>query len=510
MCIENNLSADVLEKWKNLINFCKLYYIDSLPTGISDEDYDILEKRAILEDNFFVRDYVYQTYLKGTKTKNSYIEKIKKKKIEGITMMESLENKEKELNSTIYCTLKYDGCSLAIYINPLTGIPMRVVTVGNLNINDYGVDQTWKLIKFLPKRFPLGIVAVQGEALIDLNRLPDPDTARQKANGLINSKYCEDEVNNLLTIRAYRFYLDPDNSNNNVFNLLSSSNYDYRNILKSFETVRSLTDGRILFAPADVWTIRELKSMAGYTETLKTKTSTGYFLNDGWVVYNKSGICEGALKFPGAGSGTESIKTDVIGIQWNSQLSKGKDSWSANILINPIQINGCVIKKPSAGSVGKMVKNKITPGAIVSIIMANSTIPMVGETFKEGNGDFQWPTCSCGYKMSEKDVYGSLLKCGNELCSERIQRMENYINSLSNIFLDLDLNKFLVIDRFKWEETSIDKSILLNLVELEKFDEYYSYLDSFLSTPLQKRNLKLVVRASYTVLRKTYEKLSGI
>lgn len=49
-----------------------------------------------------------------------------------------------------------------------------------------------------------------------------------------------------------------------------------------------------------------------------------------------------------------------------------------------------------------MVKKKITPGAIVSIIMANSTIPMVGDSFTEGNGDFMWPTCSCGYNMSEK------------------------------------------------------------------------------------------------------------
>ena len=114
-------------------------------------------------------------------------------------------------------------------------------------------------------------------------------------------------------------------------------------------------------------------------------------------------------------------------------------------------LRGCVSNsQPSAGSVGKVVSKNITPGAEVSIILANSTIPMVGDVFSPGNGDYQWPTCSCGYTMSEKDVYGSLLKCGNKCCTERYNRMVNYLGGLKNIS-ELDLNKFLVIDRFKWE-----------------------------------------------------------
>ena len=73
-----NIKDSVLAKWSILINACKSYYIDSQPTGISDSDYDEMEQRAINEDGFFVRDYVFDTYLKGVKTKNSYIEKIKK------------------------------------------------------------------------------------------------------------------------------------------------------------------------------------------------------------------------------------------------------------------------------------------------------------------------------------------------------------------------------------------------------------------------------------------------
>lgn len=497
----------LINKWSVLVQACKNYYVDSVPTGMTDAEYDNLETLAA-QDGFFVRDYVFQTYLKGTKTKNNWIEKIKKKKVENKTMLDALKEKEKELGKKLYCDLKYDGSSIAIYLDPYSGIPKRVVTVGNLNIDNFGVDQTWKLLSFLPKRFPKGIVAIQCEALVDLNRFNtfDPDTARQKANGLINSIKSEAqiEVNSLLTLRAYRYYIDPLCSVSELGG--ANINRDYRNVLSRFETIKSPIDGHILFAPADVWTIKELENMPqGFTETDKTVTSTGYFLNDGWVIYDESGICQGALKFSGAGSGTEAIKTKVLGIQWNDQTSKGKDSWSANVLIEPVTIRGCIVKKPSAGSVSKLVKKNITPGAEVSIILANSTIPMVGEVFKNGDGNFNWPTCKCGYQMSQKDVYSSLLKCGNPYCTERLERMSDYIQNLNNIN-NLDLNKFLVIDRVKWEATGINIQELLELVRSDDVMGYYQYLKSFLKTDLQIRNLDLVWQASYKVLRESYEK----
>lgn len=489
------MDSKILEKWRVLIDACKAYYIDSQPTGIFDAEFDELEIRAAKEDNFFARDYVFQTYSKGTRYTNSYIDKFKKYKVEDKLMFQAMIEFEKAYGETLLYTLKYDGTSLALYLDPLTGTPKRIVTVGNLNLSNQGIDQTWKLINFVPKKFPKGIVAIQMEAVIDINRMSDldPEKARQKANGLINSKYCDADINNLLTLRAYRYYTDNSEAGNNIKSL------PYWEVLRSFNTVISPIDGHILFAPADVWTLDQLKKFPGYTETYKTETSTGIFLNDGWVVYNKEGICQGALKFSGAGENSEVLKTIVKSIQWNSQISKGKDSWSANIIIDPVIIKGCTIKKPSAGSIGKLIKKNITPGAEVSIILANSTIPMVGDVYTPGNGDYQWPTCSCGYTMSESDVYGSLLKCGNTECTERLSRMKSYLYSLSDIS-KLDLNKFLVIDRFKWEDTNISLEILLKCVEEGRDLDYYNYLLSFLTTDLQKRNLNLVWKASYKSL----------
>ena len=72
------MTDEILNKWNKLITACKNYYIDSIPTGMLDSDYDELERRAAIEDGFYVRDYVFRTFLMGAKTKNSYIEKIKK------------------------------------------------------------------------------------------------------------------------------------------------------------------------------------------------------------------------------------------------------------------------------------------------------------------------------------------------------------------------------------------------------------------------------------------------
>lgn len=485
------------EKWKDLIEVAKRYWVDSEPTGISDAEFDRLEREAA-NDGLFVRDFVINKYLKGVRTKNHYIDKIKKFKVEGSTMLDAAIRSAAELGipeDEAFLTPKYDGSSIAIYIDPSNGKPKRVVTVGNLNTEDYGIDQTWKLLKLLPKRFPLGLTAIQCEALVDVNRLTEePERARQKANGLINSKYCDAEVSNLLTLRAYRYYSDDSYYGNKI------KSESYKTVLASFPIVKSPIDGHITFAASEAWSISDLKSRGGdlIVEHDIMDTATGKFMADGIVLYNNSGQCQRALKFAGAGSGTEAIKTKVLGIQWNDQSPKGKDSWSANVLIDPVVIKGCTIKKPSAGSVSKLIKNNVSVGAEIGIILANSTIPMVGEVFSQGNGNFMWPTCNCGHVLNANDTYGSLIKCGNPMCTERMKRMR------ASITEPLNLDTFLVIDRFKWDNTTVNLDTIKGMVKSDKKQEYYEYLKSFLKSDLQKKNLDLVWEASWTVLKEVW------
>lgn len=497
------VSPDILERWSGLIQAAKNYWIDSQPTGLSDSEFDELEFRAKEEDNFEVRAYVFDTYLpKGSRVENKRVEKFKKLKVSGL-MLDAIRS----YGSNYYYDLKYDGCSLAIYLDSNTGKPIRTVTCGNSSLG-WGIDQTWKILGlgFLPSKFPEGIEVIQCECLIDLDRLPegtDPERARQAVNGLINGKKEDvlEDIKNLLTLRAYRYYTSDSPAGKAIDSM------DYYDVLKSFSVVRSNLDGHIMFAPADIFTLEDLEKNPGYCETDHTHTSTGYFLNDGYIVYNKHGEVIVGLKYPGAGTGSEGVvKTTVKSILWKSQAPKGKDSWAANVILDPpVNLHGSIITKPTAGSVGKLIKNNVTPGATISVVLANSTIPQVGECFSPGNGDYMWPKCSCGYQMSQSDVYGSWLKCGNQMCAERLGRMRSYISNLSDISKELDLNRFLVIDRLKWENTGIDISKLLRYVESGSEDGYRLYLESFLTTDLQKKNLNLIWKASYIVLRECYE-----
>ena len=78
--------------------------------------------------------------------------------------------------------------------------------------------------------------------------------------------------------------------------------------------------------------------------------------------------------------------------------------------------------------------------------------------------------------------------------------MRAYVDSLADVNSDLDLNTLLVIDRFRWENTTLDKSVLLGYVKAGDEVGYKDYLMSFLKTDLQKRNMELVWKASYIVL----------
>ncbi len=491
-------SNEILEKWAVLIQATKDYYIDSKPTGFTDSEYDELEKRALEEDGFEVRAWIFETYYpKGERAENKRVEKFKKIKIPGL-MLDSIRS----YGPDNYYNLKYDGCSLAIYLDPNTGIPKQAITCGNSSLG-WGIDQTWKIkgLGFLPPKFPIGIEVIQCECLIDLDRLPDgldPERARQKSNGIINGKKEDilEDAKNLLTLRAYRYYCSDSPAGKSIESL------DYRDVVRSFPTVRSKEDGHIMFAPADIFTLQELEANPGYCESDHTRTSTGYFLNDGFIVYNKRGEVVVGLKYPGAGSSSEGVvKTSVSSILWKSQASKGKDSWAANVILDPpVMLHGTKVTKPTAGSVSNLLKKKISPGAEISVILANSTIPQAGECFKPGNGDYMWPKCSCGYQMSEKDKYGSWLKCGNPECTERLGRMIKYLQSLNDI-TEFDLNKFLVIDRVKWENTGVDIVKLLEYVSNDDQGGYKLYLESFLSTELQKKNLELVAPGSFKALQ---------
>ena len=464
------------------------YYVLSEPTGISDAEYDKLEELARL-DGIELRDEAFKE-LVGTRYPNAdYITSVNKIKAKG-DLYDSISefiNKNSSLN--IIWTPKYDGSSVVAYFNE-KGECHRVVTAGGNNRTGEGIDQTWKLRRYFPKLNPdLKIKAIQCECLVNLEDYID--RARQKANGLINSKDMDEEVDRLICIRGFRYF--SENPNLNYYNILNSG------IIPSVSN-----DYGIKFSMAQAYTSQELMSMdPSVINGDELVTNTGKFNFDGFVAYDSNGVLISAVK---SHDGGKQESTFVRAMRWNNQVSKGKDGWSLNVELNPaVEVKGSMVRKPSSGGVPRAIKDGLSVGAIVTVCLSGSTIPYV-EVLKPGNGDMDYPTCSCGYQMSENDIFGSNLKCGNPNCSERLERMDSYLKDLDDIS-QVDYNRLFVIDRFDFNKKLSDRenfdSEVLNILYKglgeDKLKELI--LSNCNLSNLQRKNLDLVIYPAYRSLK---------
>lgn len=493
--IDNDLCVpeEILLKHSRALEAARNYWVLHLPTGMLDEEFDLLEENARL-DGLELRDYVCQE-IQGTRSENAdYITKIPKKQVD-INMYDAITAFTQEYRQTtgedVYWIPKYDGSSLAAYYDTNTGRCIKVVTVGGSNLGSLGIDQTKKLCRYFPNLQGTGICAIQAECLVPLE-CGFGESSRQKANGLVNSKFLDDQVDSLIAIRGFRYFLDPSYPGSQVLMGMS-----YKDVMAKIPKVYNMA-GKCKFSMGYVNLLEELQPDT-VNQDIWT-TDTGTFLVDGLVAYSQAGVCIQALKYKDAG---RREIAEVLGIKWNNQISKGKDSWSANALITPVMVRGSKCTKPTVGSIKKMLSTGLSKGAKVTIIMANSTIPQVAEVLEKGNLDFEWPTCSCGHTMNPGDIFGALLKCGNPNCSERYHRMISYLRGLKNLS-DINLDKFLVIDRFKWAEKA-DMSIVIPelwriVSENLGVEALKNHLGNYMTTDLQKRNLELVINPAYKAL----------
>ena len=486
------ISKEILEKHALGIEAARKYWVTNEPTNMLDRDFNILEEAA-RADGLELRDYVLQE-IAGTRSPNaSYLSEVKKTQVTG-DMYQAIQEYYiwyvQAYNEEPLFLLKYDGSSLVGYYDTNTGECTRVVTAGGSNRTSDGIDWTYKFKRYFPNTQGSGICAIQAECLVALEH-GYGETSRQKGNGLVNSKYLEQEVDALCNLRGFRYFQEQGYAPLNFYQ-----------VMNGMPQVKNMA-GDIKFAGAWVMTYQEIMNLGPDIVNKDIwATPTGTFLVDGVVAYSQAGECMQALKYKDAGRGET---TEVLGIKWNDQSKKGKDSWSANAIINPVTVRGSVINKPSVGSISKMVKNGISKGARVTVILANSTIPMIDQVIQAGDLNFEWPVCSCGHQMSDKDIYGALLKCSNPECSGRLARMTEYLNTCQSM-ADVDLNKLLVIDRFDWNKKVKDmpqflQTIVDAVVNGQDKNDLKAVLETYITTDLQKKNLNLVVGPAWTALR---------
>lgn len=480
---------DLLKKHKFAIECAVKYYVKNQPTGISDFEYDKLEKAAAM-DGLNIRDIAISR-IRGDRMRNQYVESVPKE-YASESMYDSIVNLSKEYGEdNIYVEPKYDGSGIVAYYD--NGFPTAVVTCGgsNKSSDEGGIDQTEKLQKYFPI-MDEDIKAVQCEVLVPMDFCDRP---RQLCNGILNSKnkYSEEEIDNMICIRGFRYFSD-------------RSDRDFFMTLRSFSGTLNPSGTLYNFAPGHVMRVRDLLSLGkNVVDKEFICTATGNFLIDGYVFYTKDGKLIKALKFKNAG-GQEAVEVERI--QWND-LSDSKDGFSSNVILKEgVDIRGSIVKKPSSNGVNNLLKYNITPGALVSVTLRGSTIPCVDKVFKPGNGDFNFPVCKCGTQLGVDDIFGNNLKCPNTCCSSRISRMKTYINNGRFSFYDpKSYNGFFIIDRIKLEDKINNpeefakefKELILNDLGVDALRDLFH--KNIPLTPLQRRNLELVLQPAYIVLK---------
>lgn len=506
---------NLFKKHSRVLKAAEDYYVNNIPTGLSDEEYNYLEKLA-LDDGINPRNEAFKL-LRGSWVDNAdYITDVPKTQIErsmydAIKEFSSNYISDQEHGMVWYdgdiCDIrwipKYDGSSVICYYE--NGIPYKVVTAGGMNKNGQGVDQTWKLLKYFPEVDPR-IKSLHCELLVSLEH-GFGEKSRQKANGLVNSTKDEmlQDVEDYTNIRAFRYFTDYEG-------------LDYIEVMRSLPEVRN-QNGDIKFAPGCCMTFNEMFGLdSPYSLSPKEldsdvlETSTGTFLIDGWVAYTRSGEVIKALKYKSAGRGEFS---KVVGFKWNNQSDgkgNGKDSWSCNAIIDPIEVRGSIVTKPSC-PVNKIIKDGLGIGSLVSVILANSVIPKV-DVVNTRSSEVNLPTCPCGSLITLDSVFGNNLKCPNLDCSYRYDNMSwyledggmdeflfGYVEEFTNLSY---LNGLFKIDRFKFEDKIKDRKFINYLYSIinDRINdrELFDLINELGLTGLARKNLELVYRPAYRAL----------
>lgn len=286
---------------------------------------------------------------------------------------------------------KWDGCSLVAYYKYRSeSNESRLYKVVS---KSSGLDKTLYYSQFFPSILKGQVKYVQGEAVIDLIH-GFGEKSRQKANGLVNSKYKGADINKYITVKLFALC-----TSNAITPLIKDSLPPMKGISLSDEWDTGVVDGNVFTAP-----------------------DGSSFLIDGVVAYHATGAIKG-YKF----YFTDSASTRIKNIKWQKSSFL---CYSPVAVFDTIKIEGCNISKASMGSVSKMMKDGKGIGAEVNVIRANSTIPKILSVAKRSSeyGDPHCPYCDTPFDLNK--LVGSKCYCWNSSCSSESNRMSKILKEI--------------------------------------------------------------------------------
>lgn len=445
------MEESVNQQIENVIKWANQFY-NGLELDVDDKTYDEeLEKVRSLFPKFNIFDHLT---IDESQQKRRHLSKYVQPKF---------KNKIEEYNELIHtveledgnylASPKFDGSSITAYYNrgKLTQILSRSDEV-------IGVDQTEKLRHKVPAEVNSNIVKIDFEALTSIEDFPQ--NSRQKSNGLINSKYLQEEVDNYLFL--FPFYIEVVDGN--------TRNEDYieYNILAGKLNLPGFS-----FDPPKIIKSRIDKDNTAYVASVHQfgKCISKHFPIDGIVMYNPKNYSDFHIyKF----YYIEAKDTTVTDIEWNIN---GNNTFIPKVIIKPVKIDGSRITKVASGGYRAMINSGIGIGSIVRVVRSGSTIPKIIKVLKTSDNyklDFKCPYCGSGLK-----VIGGSHRCSNPECKYIIDLFYSEINESLN---DKDLSGDELIKEIS--KSLIKSSRLLRLRDSSKLEE------DFINTIKSKEKFK--------------------
>lgn len=387
---------------------------------------------------------------------------------------------------------KWDGSSIAIYYT--NG---RLSHILSMSDKEYGIDKTERFKSFVPHKVSDNISIIRCECLIDVR---DIDNARGKANGLVNSKYLEDEIEQLACLVAFSG-ID-----------LNGNKIPYEELREALRYKFILRDnGRPYFICSKL--VEELQLLERGVAGFQDSHYDYQFAIDGVVNYEQNT----ALKYDYISSAI----SEVIEVHWNETEREG---FFPVLEIDPVELEGKTITNPSTNGLNNYINQRLGLGAKVEVAFSGTTIPKVVGILEEAEPTL--PKCPyCGRQLRvPDDQYGSVLKCSNPHCEGKLNLRRGWLEGIEDWYepkdqtvyehlsnnLEAYLLGFLNLARWNYEDKKfgsfnrelIEQYILDNNVQLIQKQIYNNYKLSELQSYEFELNLPATVQVLSEVMNK--------
>lgn len=310
---------------------------------------------------------------------------------------------------------KYDGSSLVIYYTD--GKLSHIASMGD---KYSGVDQTEKFSRFVPPTVDPKVSFIRCECLVDPRKY---ENARGKANGLVNSKYLQEEVDKLAFLIGYQV-IDLNGK------LIPRSEWNVLNLI-----VVAGLGVKFLMSP-EVQDITLLPER-GYARIDKYDLE---FCIDG-IVYAEDdnwGV-PWAYKY----DYLNTAKTTVDYISWRETNHGG---YTPVLEIDPVTLESKTISNVSTNGVRKFLDLGCGIGSEIEVAFSGMTIPKVIRVIKEAPTEL----CKCSHcstQLTKDYIFGNQVKCHNLDCKGKIEYQtkwyDNYVASMNKEEIKKDIESLV-------------------------------------------------------------------